>query len=158
MSDATAQLADLNTHHIQGYTAGGPVDIPLISHIDGNLWMGGCIGGARLPDDFGFVLSLYPWEQYELGPDTERIEVRLYDSADVPDVDLLDQLAKRVNFESAARKTLVHCQAGLNRSGLITALALTQTGHTPAEAVGLLRQQRSPLVLCNHAFEAWLYR
>jgi protein-tyrosine phosphatase len=50
----------------------------------------------------------------------------------------------------------VHCQAGLNRSGLVTALALILNGMSPERAIGLLRQKRTPLVLCNGAFEAWL--
>src|SRR6187402_628518 len=43
--------------------------------IRGELWQGGCIGGLRLPEDFDFVLSLYPWERYVLGENTERTEI-----------------------------------------------------------------------------------
>jgi protein-tyrosine phosphatase len=52
---------------------------------------------------------------------------------------------------------LVHCQAGLNRSNLIAALALMRlTGCDAAAAIALLREKRSPLVLCNEAFEQYL--
>jgi len=52
--------------------------------------------------------------------------------------------------------TLVHCQAGINRSGLVTALALVEEGMKAVDAIALLRAKRSPAVLCNRAFEQWL--
>jgi protein-tyrosine phosphatase len=52
--------------------------------------------------------------------------------------------------------TAHNCQAGLNRSGLVAALALIRSGMTPAEAITLLRSKRSPAVLCNPTFERFL--
>lgn len=49
---------------------------PLISHIEGNLWMGGCIEGVRLPDDFRYVFSLYDGQEYIVGADTVLYERR----------------------------------------------------------------------------------
>jgi protein-tyrosine phosphatase len=57
---------------------------------------------------------------------------------------------------SQGKKVLVHCQAGLNRSGVVTALALINLGYTPTAAIELMREKRSPLVLCNEAFENWV--
>jgi hypothetical protein len=60
---------------------------------------------------------------------------------------------------TARRKTgpcLVHCQAGLNRSSLVVARVLMLEGATADEAIGLLREKRSPACLCNPAFEEWL--
>lgn len=51
---------------------------------------------------------------------------------------------------------LVHCQAGLNRSGVVSALVLIERGHSPREAVDLLRARRSPAVLCNESFERFV--
>jgi hypothetical protein len=155
--------ADFESHHIEGHARaaleqGKPSHfrVPLISHIEGNLWMGGCINDVRLPDDFHYVVSLYPWERYQLGPNTIRAEHRLRDHAQMPDLDELDRIATGVNVRRQEGKTLVHCQAGLNRSGLVTALALTKRGTTPTDAIALLRAKRHPTVLCNHTFEQWL--
>jgi protein-tyrosine phosphatase len=130
--------------------------VPLISHIEGNLWTGGCIDGVHLPDDFRHVLSLYPWERFLIGPDTHRLEVRLYDAAEVPDEQQLYELAGLVAGWCTEGKTLVHCQAGLNRSGLVAALSLILAGREPADAIRLLRERRCPAVLCNDTFERWL--
>jgi hypothetical protein len=134
----------------------GHFSAPLISHIEGNLYVGGCINGVRLDDDFAHVVSLYKWERYELGPNTTRHEYEMYDASDVPDADLLGAIADDVNRYRSEGKTLVHCQAGLNRSNLVTALALIRGGMAPADAIALLREKRSPVVLCNAAFESWL--
>lgn len=158
--------ADFDSHHIEGYAreamhrGGDPgaahFKVPLFSHIEGNLYVGGCINGVELPHDFKHVLSLYPWGNYILGPDTARLVVRMYDSSDVPDPAKLDELADYVVGALQAGKTLVHCQAGLNRSNLIAALALIKLGRTPNEAIQLLRERRTPLVLCNAAFTGYL--
>jgi len=149
------EYADLDNHHIEGFAAhgGARISLPLISHIEGNLWMGGCIGGVRLPDDFLYIVSLYPWEQYTLGQDTRRIEIKMYDAAENPDQQDLDRAVQTVLYCVEEGKTLVHCQAGLNRSGLVSALALIRMGHSPQEAVDLLRTRRGNVVLCNPVFE-----
>jgi len=162
---STDTMTDLHSHHIEGYAnavfdRGNPesshFDVPLISHIEGNLWMGGCSDGVRLPDDFQHVVSLYPWEKYALGPKTHRIEFRLYDGAEIPDERLLGVAMRYVNHCLEDGKTLVHCQAGLNRSGLISALSLIERGWSPGHAIQLLRAKRHDLVLCNKAFEEYL--
>jgi protein-tyrosine phosphatase len=149
---------------------GGYFDVPLIQKVKdiatgggtdgdrtgGELWQGGCIMSIKLPEDFNFVLSLYPWEKYHLGPDTERLEVTMYDSLDQA-TEQADELADLVVGKLLdGQKVLVHCQAGLNRSGLITALALIKLGSTPSEAIDLLREQRTTEVLCNSAFEEFV--
>jgi hypothetical protein len=157
-NDASGLLTDVTTHHIEGIAREGnmPFNVPLITHVGGNLWQGGCIGGVRLPDDFEFVVSLYPWEQYEIGPNTVRLEVKLYDSETIPDERQLHDIARIINAFRAKGKTLVHCQAGLNRSALTTGLALILDGMSPSRAIALLRERRCNAVLCNKAFETWL--
>ncbi|HEY7821189.1 MAG TPA: dual specificity protein phosphatase family protein, partial [Acidimicrobiia bacterium] len=51
---------------------------------------------------------------------------------------------------------LIRCQAGVNRSGLVSALVLMLDGYRAEEAIALLRQRRSPVVLSNRHFERWL--
>lgn len=159
----TGLLADWESHHIEGY-ANAALErgeaayfrTGLMSHITGNLYVGGCIDGVRLPDDFAWVVSLYPWEKYQLGPETHRLEVQMYDAGEVPDEETLHETARMVNRYLDVGKTLVHCQAGLNRSNLVAGLALVQQGLAPVEAISLLREKRSPMVLCNRVFEEWL--
>jgi protein-tyrosine phosphatase len=149
------QSAIMDDYRIQfAYT----VDVPLVSHIDGNLWMGGCIDNVRLRDDFRYVVSLYPWEKYELGPDTERVEFEMYDSAAIPSKALLREIVDQVIHFTDKGQTLVHCQAGMNRSGLVTALTLIRKGWTPSSAIALLRERRDPTVLFNRHFAKWLLR
>lgn len=53
----------------------------------------------------------------------------------------------------AGKKVLIRCQAGLNRSGLITALVLVRDGMEPQEAISLIRRQRTAQCLNNRSFE-----
>lgn len=158
---------DFTKHRIRGYVPHAAdrgldplLDVPLISHVidglPGSLWQGGCMGGILLPEGFDYVLSLYPWESYGLHEGVERDEIRMYDSLD-QGFDQVEELAGEVARRLRLGQTvLVHCQAGLNRSGLLTARTLIELGKTPAEAVDLLRESRCSLVLCNEAFENWI--
>ena len=51
---------------------------------------------------------------------------------------------------------LIRCQAGLNRSGLLTALVLMLAGWEAAEAIRLIRTKRSQVALFNDDFVDWL--
>lgn len=133
-----------------------PFDVPFISQIDDHLYIGGCTNGLQLPHEIKHVVSLYPWEQYTSHPDLRSaLSIVAYDAA-VPDAARLEAVACWINTCRLDAPTLVHCQAGLNRSSLVTALALIRSGSTPADAIALLREKRSPAVLCNPAFEQWL--
>ena len=53
-------------------------------------------------------------------------------------------------------EVLIRCQAGMNRSGLVTALVLTMAGLTPAQAITLIRRERGESCLFNEHFVEWL--
>lgn len=151
--------ADLDSHHIEGIARHGntPFSVPLISHIAGNLYQGGCIDGVPLPEGIVHVVSLYQSEAYRPHDGIQTyLGVKMFDAADLPDEQLLWTVAQHVHRCCALGPTLVHCQAGLNRSGMISALALVLYGKTPSEAVALLRERRCPAVLCNPTFEAFV--
>lgn len=157
--DAQTLLTDLKTYHIEGIAREGntPFSCPLITPVDDMLWQGGCIQGANLRGYFNHIISLYPWERFLAGGNLDSFtEVRLYDGPIVPDEDQLYALARWINLCRAHGRTLVHCQAGLNRSGLLTGLALVLAGESAANAISRLRTQRSPAVLCNPHFATWL--
>lgn len=153
--DFLSQMADLTTHHINGVARMGniPFACPLITQVEGNLWQGG-VPPIEVPPYFQFVLSLYPWEKYKV-PETTTIRREfLYDSDEVPFI--VPELARWVNEKRKIGPTLVHCQAGLNRSALVVAVALVLEGMSPTEAIMLLRERRSPAVLCNQTFETYV--
>jgi protein-tyrosine phosphatase len=160
VTNADDLTADFDSHHIEGYAVTGDYvhfSVPLVSHIVGNLWTGGCIDGVRLSDDYVYVLSLYPWQRYKLGPSTKWFTYAMNDGEQVPKRDEMEALADFVIQCTSKGKTLVHCQAGLNRSALVAGLALVISKVATAdEAIGLLRERRAKQVLCNPAFERWL--
>lgn len=157
MSINENELADLTTHHIEGIAREGnkAFSVPLFSQIDGNLWSGGCPRDIA-PAHFKFIFCLYKWEPYRIHDHQVFMTLTMFDHGTVPDRTLLNALADMVNLARATGPTLVHCQAGLNRSGLVTALALIRGGMEPEAAIAKVREQRCDAVLCNSAFESWL--
>lgn len=138
------------------YHGDTPFSVPFISQITGNLFTGGCTEGLILPTGIEHLASLYPWERYTYTHELKsELYVRLYDSADQA-MGEIDSIAEWVLGCMRQGKTLVHCQAGLNRSSLVAARSLMLDGHSAEYAIDLLRRNRSSAVLCNPAFESWL--
>jgi hypothetical protein len=150
---------DPASQRMRGVTRHGGLafDVPFLSHVEGNLYVGGCQRGLILPHFLVHLVSLYPWESYTVNHELRsRTELTAYDD-DLGELeDLMDGLAAWVLVCLRSGPTLVHCQAGLNRSSLVAAYALMKAGRSASEAVELLRDRRSPAVLCNRTFEAWL--
>lgn len=150
----------MNPRH-KGIAAHGetPFDTTLFTEIGPLLWMGGTpsdVGG--LPFEFEAVLNLAPWWKYPY--DEERVDMlqeKMYDSIDQPlGREKIWNLAAWAFKRAKTKRTLIHCQAGLNRSGLITGAVLMLRGMSADEAIETLRDKRSSAVLCNPAFEQWL--
>lgn len=159
--EAVARAKDPFVRRIYGYTNHGnfPIDCPVITEVTPTLLQGGCERGLILPNTVKHVVSLYRWERYKAKhPLKSFLEVEMYDSADgEPDREQIVTLARWVNVCRSTGTTLVHCQAGLNRSALVVAAALMLEGWTAEFTIDFLREQRSPAVLCNPTFEAWLH-
>lgn len=133
------------------------------------LWQGGHVyrvNGLPFHTDltgqgFEFVVSLHTesWMTKSVpGPEAEHL---VYEIPDGPvfadDEETLHDLAEQVNAAvDLGMKTLVRCQAGYNRSGLIVAMALIKRGYQPADAIALLREKRSSWALCNPRFVDYL--
>ena len=106
---------------------------------------------------YDVVVTLYasaqpaPWG-------VEELRFGFYDSA-LEDGDV-DRVLRAARFAyqrwTAGDTVLVRCQAGMNRSGLVTALVLVMAGLSPAQAVTLIRARRSPGALFNEHFVTWL--
>lgn len=161
--DPTAIEIQFDPHrqYMRGTAVHGNKDfsVPYISEVldAENLFQGGCRNMLTLPRNIEHLVSLYPWEQYDVNHDLQsRLEYRMYDAAEEPDRDEVIRLARWVNSCRSQGPTLVHCQAGLNRSGLIAAVALILEGRTPENAIDMLRRSRSGAVLCNPTFERFV--
>lgn len=132
------------------------VDVPLISHIHGNIYTGGCVTGRVLPAHIQHHVSLYDMEEWSVGhPLRSRLSVHMYDTPGQA-MDMVDATARWVVACAEDGHVLVNCQAGLNRAGLVTARALQMQGMSAAEAISTVRMNRSEHCLCNKAFEQWL--
>ncbi len=90
----------------------------------------------------------------------------VYLSFPMEDDDLIDPRVVEVaafvaSLVRSGRRTLVHCTEGLNRSGVVVALALTDLGWTVADAIELVRARRGLTddgfpALSNRHFVDWL--
>jgi protein-tyrosine phosphatase len=82
----------------------------------------------------------------------------IYDSA-ITDIDL-DRLKQAVEFGYnrwlSGDRVLVRCQAGLNRSGLVTALIMMSTGLDAETAIEQIRKNRADIALFNNNYVEWL--
>jgi protein-tyrosine phosphatase len=161
MSDPTkiqtnvTQDRDPTIKRMQGTTLHGNLDfdVPFITQVEGNLWQGGCQNGLILPHFFKHLISLYPWVAYTINHELKSaLEIVMYDSLD-HSIAQVDALAAWVKACTEDGPTLVHCQAGLNRSGLVAAKVLMLGGMEGWEAIKTLRLKRSSAVLCNPTFE-----
>jgi hypothetical protein len=114
-------------------------------------------GWSRAGYPFDLVVTLYadarpvPWGVQELrfgfpdaAPGTAELAVvgRLADLAFERWVD--------------GDQVLIRCQAGVNRSGLVTALVLLRAGLAPEQAIRQIRRTRGAASLCNDHFVHWL--
>lgn len=138
-----------------------PFDVPFMSEIADSLWNGGCESRPALvlPKDIKHLISLYRWEKYSVSHNLlSSLTVEMFDSLDGPDEEQIMTLAKWVNVCRKTGPVLVHCQAGLNRSGMVVAAALMLEGMDAPDAIALLRKQRSAASLCNPVFEDFLLK
>lgn len=138
-----------------------PFDVPYITHIKDNLYTGGVANDLILPKHIEHVISLAPWWRYQNleGPRKTYLEIEMYDSEDgIPQRDQLLRIVKWGAECVLDGPTLIHCQAGLNRSSFVAALVMIRAEYVKSgtEAVELLREKRSPAVLCNKSFESYL--
>ena len=129
----------------------------VLTKLNDNLYVGGVLNGIPLPVKIKHVISFYPTEMYALGhPVRSMLFLPFNDGLVLPPTELLVGTARWINTCRADAPTLVACQGGLNRSPLLVALALVLEGTGVSEAIEGIRATRSPDVLSNPVFEAWL--
>jgi protein-tyrosine phosphatase len=131
------------------------IDMPIISHIHGNFWVGGVEPYVILPSHFKYVVSLYAGDSYTVGHElSDHVFFEMKDSTgqDLSDVDDIARIAWGFGLLG---DTLIHCQAGMNRSALVMSRVLQMHGLTPQESIDTIREKRSDVCLNNPAFERW---
>lgn len=107
--------------------------------------------------DFDVVVTAYAWAK-PVDWGVKEVRFGFYD-ADMSDINMgaVYRIVNDIHADwKRGDKVLVRCQAGWNRSGLITALILMKEGYTADEAISLIREKRSPHALCNKKFEKFL--
>lgn len=132
-------------------------DVPFVSQIEGNLWTGGCANGLVLPPQFDHLISLYMAEAYRPSRQLKTVSLHwLLDDDKEPVSPMIEPIAEWAAWCVKDGPTLIHCQAGLNRSSLVACRTLMKLGHSVDEAIRLIRTRRSDACLSNERFEAWL--
>lgn len=147
------RIKNLWSEIMPGLWMGGTGDFDkVINPREGNLTIEGMTHVYDTPDisaqDFDAVVTMYAWarpvdwfvEEYRWG---------IFDSrAMAPDLETVREIIvwahKRWKDD---KKVLIRCQAGLSRSGFITALVLVRDGMEMQDAIDLIRKQRSPFAL-----------
>lgn len=106
---------------------------------------------------FDAILNLYQWGEYVVPEGVQQVTLTMWDGVGV-DIETVDEAVQYVRTWLDEGKTvLVHCQAGLNRSSLVTARVLmAHYGFGAEEAIEWIRERRSPTCLCNEDFEYYL--
>lgn len=159
IAGSTMEDIDPFTVKLSGYRLdnGQPFEAPWISHIEGNLYQGGGCKGLVLPELFLTVVELSRSGRYTVRHEgVHRYVGVMADEQVEPNYDEVLQLATHARDALSVGPVLVHCQAGLNRSGLIAGMTLVLMGYSPEQAIHILRQRRSPAVLHNATFERFL--
>lgn len=106
---------------------------------------------------FDSIVTMYAWAR----PADWKVQEFRYGVPDaaISEIDL-NRLRLAVNFGynrwKAGDRVLVRCQAGLNRSGLVSALILIKDGITPERAIEIIRANRGPDALFNQHYVDWL--
>ena len=113
--------------------------------------------GARDARPFDAVVTLFSLAR-PFGPGVEELRFGFADAHPAhTDMDAVVRAARWAHERwRAGQRVLIRCQAGWNRSGLVTALVLMLDGWAAADAIERIRATRSPWALCNDDFAAWL--
>ncbi len=113
---------------------------------------------ARRDDlPFDSIVTMYAWAR----PADWKVQEYRYGVPDarISDMDL-SRLRQAVNWGykqwKKGDRVLIRCQAGLNRSGLVTALILIKDGMSPEDAIRTIRKNRAAIALFNEHYVNWL--
>ena len=115
----------------------------------------GDVDWGRFDDVISMTATVVP--QVRLQADGLWLQVPILDDEMTDPTGVRNAALTAAERVGAGRRVLVHCWAGLNRSGVVTARALMAMGATATEAIAAVREARGPYALSNAAFVEWLY-
>lgn len=111
------------------------------------------------PTDFDTVITLFA-DAKPVGWFVKEVRYGFWDAGiESIDFEEIFELVRTAHTDwKRGKEVLIRCQAGWNRSGLITALVLMREGLSARQAIDLQRDRRNKYVLCNRDFEEWLLK
>ena len=115
----------------------------------------GTVDWSRFDDVVNLTLEEVPGVQLQVGG--LRMHVPIWDDKMVNPTGVRAAALTVAERVTAGKRVLVHCSAGLNRSGVVSARALMFMGVPVAEAIARVRSARGPYALSNRDFVAWLH-
>jgi len=117
------------------------------------LWIGG-LPAIEETREMDLIVNLEGGKVY---PDRPTFLWVIGDGPALPDVRTLDLVVGMIDAAlTAGQRVLVHCTAGLNRSGLVVGRVLIRRRLNGREAVALLRARHDPQALNNATFAHYL--
>jgi len=118
-----------------------------------NLWIGSVPETSSDVKPFDVIVNLFGRTFF---PEKVNLVWIFEDKPELPDLNTLMAVAKSIyTFRSEGKKVLVHCQAGLNRSGLVVGAALAYDGWPGVQAVKRIQTARKD-ALHNEKFRAYV--
>lgn len=133
--------------------------------IPGRLWQSGSVENAQDESEvlrlgIDYVVNLNGDMPFITTGDQPFTEVRWeIEDGPLPDLDTLNKIVDRVCAAIRAKhRVLVHCTAGLNRSGLVNAMVVNRlSGKSGPQLLQFMRRKR-PGCLSNRRFAAFIER
>jgi Dual specificity phosphatase, catalytic domain len=115
----------------------------------------GTVDWSRFDDVVSLTVEDVPGVRLQVGG--LRMHVPIWDDEMVDPTGVRAAALTVAERVTAGKRVLVHCSAGLNRSGVVAARALMFMGVPVAEAIAKVRSARGPDALSNRDFVAWLH-
>ena len=115
----------------------------------------GTVDWSRFDDVVSLTIEDVPGVRLQVGG--LRMHVPIWDDEMVDPTGVRTAARTVAERVTAGKRVLVHCSAGLNRSGVVSARALMFMGVPVAEAIAKVRSARGPYALSNPDFVAWLH-
>jgi len=115
----------------------------------------GTVDWSRFDDVVSLTIEDVPGVRLQVGG--LRMHVPIWDDEMVDPTGVRAAALTVAERVTAGKRVLVHCSAGLNRSGVVSARALMFMGTPVGEAIAKVRSARGPYALSNRDFVAWLH-
>jgi protein tyrosine/serine phosphatase len=148
-------LTELWTEVVSGLWVGGTADQDTVENGRGRVApyrFFDLEDGEITTKQFDAVVTMYAWAQ-PVDWGVEELRWGIMDGDQPVDRAKLQETVDWAHRRwDAGNRVLIRCQAGLNRSSLVTALVLVKAGWTPDDAIKQIRFTRSPQALFNKAF------